>query len=82
MTQSPQNNEALNALERLYAKKVITLEEGQTAARLVAKDEAYTFPAPKPAPPPAQPEPAAAEPAPASEAPAAGSANGDGTSPG
>lgn len=47
--------EALAALERLFHKNVITLEEGQAAARLLSGDDAYVFP-----PPPRAPEPPAA----------------------
>lgn len=87
--QGPQD--ALQALERLYQKKAITLEEGKAAARLLARDDAYEFPAPRPEPAPTPAEPAAAPPAPSpagrelpvdaapSEEPASG---GDGTSPG
>lgn len=67
----PAAQDAIAALERLYAKKVITLEEGQAAARLLTGDPAYAFP-----PPAAPPEPPAAEAAPPS------SSNGDGSSSG
>lgn len=44
----------MQALERLYAKKVITLEEGQAAAKLI--DANAVFPAPpRPAAAPASP---------------------------
>lgn len=87
MSQPAAANEALGALERLYAKNVITLEEGQAAARAIARDEAYVFPSP-PKPAEAKPEPApkaeaepAAEPARALETPETTS-NGDGPSAG
>lgn len=84
MSQNAPPNEALGALERLYAKKVITLEEGQAAARAIAKDEAYEFPQPQKAPPAAAPEAGteAAPPAGPSEGAGAPSTNGDGSSPG
>lgn len=66
--------EALAALERLFHKNVITLEEGQAAARLITGDEAFVFP-----PPPRQPAapPVAAEGADGGEpTPADGSAPG------
>lgn len=86
MSQPAAPHEALSALERLYAKKIITLEEGQAAARAITKDDSYAFPQPPKAPePPAAPVPAPGEPAaPAPAAPegAGPSPNGDGTSPG
>lgn len=48
-------NEAMAALERLYAKQVVTLEEAQAAAKLITGDANAVFPAPKPASPAAQP---------------------------
>jgi hypothetical protein len=44
-----EGNEALAALERLYAKNVITLEEAQEAAKLITDDPNTPFPAPRPA---------------------------------
>ena len=66
-------NDGLAALERLYAKKVVTLEEAQAAAKLLTGDPNAVFPPPKPPPaPPAAPAPAATAPAAAPEpAPAA-----------
>lgn len=40
--------EALGALERLYHKKAVTLEEAQAAAKLITGDEAAVFPPPQP----------------------------------
>jgi len=48
-------HEAMAALERLYAKKVVTLEEAQAAAKLLTGDPSTVFPPPK-----SQPAPAAA----------------------
>jgi len=50
-------NEALSALERLYQKKVVTLEEAQAAVRFITGDESATFPPPAPPPAPAPPSP-------------------------
>lgn len=38
------SHEAVAALERLYAKQVITLEEGQAAARFITGDAGFAFP--------------------------------------
>lgn len=85
MSGSPGAQEALSALERLHAKHVITLDEGQAAARLLSGDEGYVFPKPRAAPEPAPaaaPE-AAASPAtpPAEPAPEAPSGTENGTPP-
>ena len=53
-------HEALTALERLYAKKVVTLQEAQAAAKLIMGDANAVFPPrvpPKPAPTVAPPPP-------------------------
>lgn len=70
--------EALAALERLFHKNVITLEEGQAAARLITGDEGFVFP-----PPPRAPEPPAT-PVAANEDGTAGSetSQADGRAPG
>lgn len=44
--------DALEALERLYRRHVVTLEQAQAAARLITGDPAAVFPPPKA--PPAQ----------------------------
>ena len=82
MSQPNAPHDAIGSLERLYAKNVITLEEGQVAARLIMKDDAYAFPPPARAPPTPEPGPQPA-PAPtqAETPPAEPSGNGDGTSP-
>jgi hypothetical protein len=53
---SPGSHEAVAALERLLEKQVISLEEGQAAARLIMGDPAFAFP-PAPAAPQASPAP-------------------------
>ena len=79
MSQPGAPHEAIGALERLYAKNVITLEEGQAAARLIMKDDAYVFPPPpRPAP---GPERSAEAPAKVDALPADASGNGDGSPP-
>lgn len=80
----PAPNEALGALERLYRRNVITLEEGQAAARLLTGDESVTFPPPSPAPratPPGAPATAPEAPAAPQEpaAPPPGDATDQGT---
>lgn len=62
-------NEAMGALERLFRRQVISLEEGQAAARLLTGDEHAPFPPPPPPPraPPERAPAAAPEPAPAQE---------------
>ena len=79
MSQPAAPHDAIGALERLYAKNVITLEEGQAAARLIMKDDAYVFP-PPPRPAPA-PEPAPEGPTKVDAPPADASGNGDGSPP-
>lgn len=85
MSQPTGPREALHALERLYAKKLVTLEEGRAAARAITKDDSYAFPQPpKPPEPPGSPDPAPEEPASpaAPEGAIERSPNGDGTPPG
>ena len=85
MSQNAAPDEALGALARLYAKKVITLEEGQAAARAITRDEGYAFPQPpKPAasPPAAPAHEPAAPPEGAPQGAVEPSTNGDGSSPG
>lgn len=79
MSQPAAPHDAIGALERLYAKNVITLEEGQVAARLIMKDDAYVFPTP-PRPTPT-PEPTPAAPAKVDAVSAEPSGNGDGSPP-
>lgn len=52
-TRDPQD--ALSALERLYQRKVVTLEEAQAAARFITGDEGAVFPPPASPPPPEVP---------------------------
>lgn len=76
----PAPNEALGALERLYRRNVITLEEGQSAARLLTGDPHAPFPPPPP-PPRAPPVPPAGAPeTPASPAPGDSAGNSGGES--
>lgn len=75
-------NEALAALERLYHKQVVTLEEAKAAARLITGDENAEFPPPRPPPAAAPPPEPVAAPTPSAEgeAPSAeGSANNGGS---
>ncbi|HUR69547.1 MAG TPA: hypothetical protein VM370_09905 [Candidatus Thermoplasmatota archaeon] len=52
------SQDALAALERLYHKKVVTLEEAQAAAKLIDANAVFPPPAPARAPaPPAPPAP-------------------------
>jgi len=81
MSQSHAPHDAIGALERLYAKNVITLEEGQVAARLIMKDDAFVFPPPPRAAPTPEPTPAPAPSAEVDGTPPDSSGNGDGTSP-
>lgn len=41
-------HEALSALERLYRRKAVSLEEAQAAARLLTEDPSFVFPPPAP----------------------------------
>lgn len=49
--QGQDQHDAMASLERLYAKKVVTLEEAQAAARLLTGDPNAAFPPPPPAAP-------------------------------
>lgn len=58
--------DALSALERLYRRKVVSLDEAQAAARFITGDENAVFPPPAPPPPPPS-APAPAPPPPPAE---------------
>lgn len=63
MTEGPEANEALAALERLvHRHKVLTLDQARAAARLITGNPDYELPA-EPTPPAPAPAPVPAPPA-------------------
>ena len=64
-----ERQEALGAVERLYRKGVLDLQEATLASRMISGQDGYAFPPPAPQAPAPAPEPSATQ-APAEPGPA------------